>query len=246
MVSFKNDDTGWFFMKRWMGFGLAILLLTGCGAGPAADQAQELDGTGQTETQELGTWDLDRDGALQMVLLEDSGTGEVWTLTVRKGEDTLWSETAGTPHMGWNSLLVLRLDGQDCLLRYQPWMGQGCAAYQYSVFVLDENGGEVPLRENSVAFDVNFGSPLHEDFDPAEIAAFLSEVHSLLNASTLLLSTEGGQFRSGGSGANFREDFQFWDEDCPYDEAGTLQENLKRYEVFWQSAMTDVPESLLA
>ena len=98
------------------------------------------------------------------------------------------------------------------------------------IFSLDESGEEILLHENDVSFDINFGSPIHQSFDTAAIAAFLEEVHGYLNESVLLLSTEGGTFRAGGSGAEFREDFQFWDETCPYDESKTLEENLRAYE----------------
>lgn len=93
-------------------------------------------------------------------------------------------------------------------------------------------GEEILLHENDVSFDINFGSPAHQSFDTAAIATFLEEIHGYLNESVLLLSTEGGAFRTGGSGAEFREDFRFWDETCPYDESKTLEENLRAYERF--------------
>ena len=46
------------------------------------------------------------------------------------------------------------------------------------------------------------------------------------------MTTEGGEFRTGGSGADFREDGFLWDEFCPYDETISLEENLRNYEIF--------------
>ena len=140
-----------------------------------------------------------------------------------------WMQEAYVAHVGWMSIFALEIDGQDYLLRYTPQMVTGCAYYAYQIFSLDEAGEEVLLKENSVEFDVNFGSDsLHHSFDPAAIAAFLEEVHGYLDDSTLLLSTEGGDFRTGGSGAEFQEDC-FWDWFYPYDEEETLEENLRTY-----------------
>ena len=111
-------------------------------------------------------------------------------------------------------------------------MGQGCATYVYQIFSLDGSGKEVLLKESSVDFDINFGSEFHENFDPAAIAAFLEEVHGYLDASTLLLTTEGGAFRTGGSGTDFQEDMDLWGDDCPYDENQSLEENLRNYETW--------------
>ena len=59
----------------------------------------------------------------------------------------------------------------------------------------------------------------------------MEEVHGYLAESTLLLSTDGGAFRTGGSGADFREsDLRvLWDEACPYDASQSLAENLQNY-----------------
>ena len=75
-----------------------------------------------------------------------------------------------------------------------------------------------------------FGSEMHLSFDSAAIAAFLEEVHGYLDESTLLLTTEGGVFSSGGSGADFRGDLYFVTESSSYDESKSLEENLKNLE----------------
>ena len=49
------------------------------------------------------------------------------------------------------------------------------------------------MQGNSVNFDTNFyeGRPLHGEFDPEAIAAFMDEVNDLLSYSTQLLNTDG-------------------------------------------------------
>lgn len=183
-------------------------------------------------------YDFDHDGETEAVELIVRSTEDItpyfpseyalWVQPTEGGQR--WMQGAYLAHVGWTSIFALELDGQDYLLRYDPHISTGCGYYSYQLFSLDERGQEVLLRENSVEFDVNFSPTLNGSFDPAAIAAFLEEVHGYLDGSTLLLSTEGGAFRTGGSGAEFREDFKFWDDQfCPYDEEMTLEENLRNY-----------------
>lgn len=164
---------------------------------------------------------------------ELSGQAAWYELQVKRTDRTLlWEQDAAESHAGWTSIFALELNGKEYLLRYSPWMGQGNTYYNYQIFFLDENGEEVLYQENGVEFDINFGSPIHQSFDAADIAAFLEEVHGYLDESTLLISTEGGTFRTGGSGVEFREDAYFWDDDCPYDNSKTLLENIQTFEAF--------------
>ena len=178
-------------------------------------------------------YDFNHNGKLETVILEGNTQtiegSSFWGLNVWEENQLIWSDTAATSHAGWNNLFALKIDERDYLLRYQPSMWQGCSAYTYQIFSLDDSGEETLLRENCVEFDINFGSPIHMGFDPVEIAAFLEEVHGYLDESTLLLSTESGSFSSGGSGAEFLEDVFFWDEFCPYDPSMTLEENLRNF-----------------
>lgn len=151
-------------------------------------------------------YDVDHDGepeSPEIVTFRDTEEGWVAWYELRIGD---WTQEAAEAHVGWTSIFALELDGQDYLLRYDPYMGQGAASYSYQIFSLDENGEEVPYLENSVEFDINFGSPVHQSYDPAVIAAFLEEVHWYLDRATLLISTEGGEFAAGGSGADFSGD----------------------------------------
>ena len=141
----------------------------------------------------------------------------------------MWHQEAGLYHAGWVSVFYLELDGQDYLLRYTPAVGQSYYAYVYQLFSLDSTGKEVMQEANGVEFDMMFGSEMHQSFDSAAIAAFLEEVHGYLDDSTLLLTTEGGQFRTGGSGAGFRDDLYFVTDSPTYDGNKPLEENLRTY-----------------
>lgn len=144
----------------------------------------------------LGSWDFTHDGQPETVELEtvwfpgETGTARDYSvLRVLDGEEVLWEDTAAVQHAGENSLYALRLDGEDYLLQYVPSMGQGYGSYQYRIFSLDGAGEPVIYKENHVDFDINFGSPLHEDFDVPAIAAFLREVHGYLDQAQELVNT---------------------------------------------------------
>ena len=183
-------------------------------------------------------YDFDHDGEHERVelisILDSTGTGRIsWLeLCVRNQDnDLLWKTEAGTAHVGWNSIFALTIDEKDYLLQYTPYIGNGFADYIYGVFSLGEEAGgiyEVVYDEQGIEFDLYFYNDYH-DFDPERIAAFLTDVHTYLDDSTLLLSTEKGELRIGESGAEFTDDFVFWDDNLPYDESLTLEENLQNY-----------------
>lgn len=203
-----------------------------CSIWPDPDKEEALTGSVLEQTTEVlpGSYDFDRDGAPEIVEVvtvldpESAGASAWYELRVTDGDGTpLWSDTAGLAHAGWRSFFACTVDGEDCLLTYDPAMYQGGAGYAYELFSL-EGGVLTLLRHGDVQFDVNFGSPSHVSFDPEAIAAFLEEVHGYLDASTLLLSTEGGEYASGGSGADFRgDDFS----GTLYDTPGTWLERVQ-------------------
>jgi len=145
-----------------------------------------------------GGYDFNHDGVVESLELATIWSSEnpeqaAWyELRVRQGEEILWLEEASTAHVGWNSLFALRTDGEDFLLRYNPYMNQGTASYRLQLFALGENGAEVVVHEEAVAFDINFGSPTHHVFDPEAVADFLWAAKTLIDGSHLLLSTDGG------------------------------------------------------
>ena len=189
-------------------------------------------------------YDFDHDGEPEVTelvtLWEPDGERASWyELHVRKADGTpLWSDWAAPQHVGWNSLFACTLDGEDNLLRYHPTMYQGCCGYNYQLFSLDGSGGESVLQQNGVAFDINWGSPLGHDFDPAAIASFMEDINGLLSHSRLLLTTDDAL--EGIDPAHPRDDL-WWltgNDVClsadetgyAYDETCSLEENLQRFD----------------
>lgn len=191
-----------------------------------------------------GSYDFNHDGEPEIVELvtvgEDKEPNLVgwYELRIRTGDNrTYWGDSFVEAHVGWGSCFACRVEGEDYLLRYLPTMCQGYASYTYELFYLDETGKEQVVREGSVNFDMNF-SEMHERFEPEEIAAFLEEVHGLLEDSELLLTTEGGNFRSGGPGSAFKDDLAYWTDDPLYDERKSLEENIRAIGAYWEKMMT--------
>ena len=176
-----------------------------------AERGERFPDDGLTRTVEVlpGQYDFDGDGAAETVevltVTAPDGTNAWYELWVLDDGDVLWSRQAGLSHVGWTSLFACRVEGQDCLLDYSPWVSMGSGCYQYRMFTLDGAGEEQLLRSDSVSFSLPAGEWGMEDLDGA-VADFLTEMHGVLEDSDLLLSTEGGVFRSGGSGADFRDD----------------------------------------
>lgn len=192
-----------------------------------------------------GSYDFNHDGEPEIVELvtvgEDKEPNLVgwYELRVRTGDNRLyWGDSFVEAHVGWGTCFACRVDGEDYLLRYLPTMYQGFATYEYQLFSLSESGEEQIAQDGNVSFDINFGSPMHESFDPEEIAAFLEEVHGLLENSELLLTAEGGNFRSGGPGSDFKDDLAYWTDDPLYDDGKSLEENIRAIGAYWEKMMT--------
>ena len=134
--------------------------------------------------------DLNRNGVPEtlQVYMIDGGAGQ--RLDVLENGDVIFSEEGYYAHAGYNALFLYRDGGQDYLLRYNPYMGQGWCTYSYKLFTL-ENGEEKPAREGEIEFDVNFHPLQHQSFEPEAIAAFMDEVNGLLADSVQLFKTDG-------------------------------------------------------
>ena len=138
-----------------------------------ADPEGTLEGSSFLLTEEAlpGTYDFDRDGTEETVYLQtlegsdgflcyqETGSqtienGIEWTVALREGDETLWQrEGFSTAHVGWGSLFACQVDGQDYLLSYTPYMGQGWLFFQYQLFSLTEDGQPVILAEESLSYN---------------------------------------------------------------------------------------------
>lgn len=186
-----------------------------------------------------GTYDFDHDGVTELVevdglYVEYTDKMSLFEVRLLEQGEYIWVDDAHTSHVGWNTVLACKVEGQDYLLQYHPYMSTGLAGYSYQLFSLDESGNEVTKAENSVSFDVNMGSTLHEPMDAAAIAAFLQEVYGYLETSTLLMSTEDGRDWESVSGTDFFRESLPFDLELPNDQS------------LWEQAIRDYEAEMTA
>lgn len=187
--------------------------------------------------------DLDHDGVPDMLALRktaDSGL-TLWTLefTASNMSAPTWESEAATAHAGWTSFFLCRMEGEDYLLQYTPYMGGGSCYYSYKLFYLTAGGEEVAVQENSVDFDLIFDSSFADmhQYDPAAINAFMKEINALLAHSEQLVNTDEnllGTFRKEG-----RLYDSIWWLDDRRDDHLSLLENLRNYGSYAQDHPDD-------
>ena len=183
--------------------------------------------------------DIDHNGAKESLELkkiyqrgiDQTEWVEVIDLYFKESNEVIYSEEATASHAGWNALFLYRKDGQDYLLRYNPGMGTGSAGYSYQLFYIGEDGSAIIVQENTVHFDINFGSSVHQSFDPKTIDAFLAEINALLADSTKLMNTDDDLIKSfQREGRQYHiPQFLFGDRGFNYDYDKSMLENLEEY-----------------
>ena len=120
----------------------------------------------------------------ERVIVRKTASDMLYELCVVEGGAVIWSTEAGTPHVGWNTIMLYEEGGKSYLVEYQPTMFQGAGSYRCTVFSI--NGGEKVIQKE---WAVDFELPLEET---PEMEQFVKEVNELLRKSVVLLSTEQG------------------------------------------------------
>lgn len=221
---------------------LITLLACACSAGRNAESTTE-----NKDDAPIGTAatpaiapDLNHNGVAEEVGLTDIGDGQGMRLEIRENDVLISSEEGYFAHAGWTSIFLCTLDGEDYILRYQPMMFQGACTYSYTLSTLADNT-KTTVRQNDIDFDINFGSPIHSDFDAEAIAAFMDEINDLLSHSVQLLNTDSdlsGTFEKEGQLYDSLWWLDSWEPVFTRNESKSLVENLKDF----QTAMTALQE----
>ena len=196
-----------------------LFLASACGA-----EKTETDATSQTYFA-----DLDHDGTDERIkIYRDTYQ---YIAEVYDREELLWSEFAADAHPGWKALFLCQNEDGDYLLRYSPTMYQGVCTYGYQLFTL-EDGQEQIADQDQVEFDINFGSPLHDQFEPAAIASLVETVNTYLAESKALLVTDPNLLNTFEKNGMLKDDLWFLDtEENGFirDSSASLEENLIAY-----------------
>ena len=136
--------------------------------------------------------DLNHDGEDELILVDESvtwenGMGEAKLAVYLQDGTLLYSTYLNAAHAGWGNYFLYEKDGKDYLLEFHPSMFQGRANYIWKLYKFDMDNQLVVVEEEGQAFNIN---PEQYDFDINAIHAFLTEVETMLNDATLLVSVE--------------------------------------------------------
>ncbi len=181
--------------------------------------------------------DLNRNGIPET--LRVSGSDEEMRLEVWEDGKLIFSEEAYHAHAGYNALFLCTLDGEDCLLRYNPYMQQGWCDYSYKLFTLSADGEEQTVQEKQLEFCINLGSPMvfggpsDGSFDPEKIAAFMDEINGLLANSVQLINTDADLLAAFQDAGRLVDDLwwlDIWEPVFTRDPSRPLLENLRDFQ----------------
>ena len=189
------------------------------------------------------TPDLNHNGIAEEVRLTDIDDGQGLRLEIWENDELIDCEVGYFVHSGWTSIFLCTLDGEDYLLRYHPTMYQGVCTYSYELSTLTGNK-ETTVRWNEIDFDINIGSPIHDDYDPEAIAAFMDEVNDLLSHSVQILNTDSDLLATFEKEGRLYDSLWWLDDREPEfvrDESKSLQEKLEDF----RTAMVAAQESVI-
>ena len=179
-------------------------------------------GTFLKETTEIlpGNYDFNHDGVpeiTELVTVGGPGSRSVawYELHIASGTGTadapklLFDGTLALQHPVWGSFLAVTVEGKDNFLMFAPVMYQGFATYWYELISFREDGSADLLDRGEVSFDLSFGREEHQ-FDAEAIAGFFWKLWGILQNSTVLMSTENGEFQTGIPGLEL-QNYMFGD-----------------------------------
>ena len=179
-------------------------------------------GTFLKETTEIlpGNYDFDHDGVPETTELvtvgEPSGGSVAWyELHIAGGAGAadaprpFFDGTLALQHPGWGSFIAVTMEGEDIFLMFAPVMYQGFADYRYELVSFRADGSADLLDSGGVSFDLSFGREGHQ-FDAEAIAGFFWKLRGILQNSTVLMSTENGEFQTGIPGLEL-QNYMFGD-----------------------------------
>lgn len=179
-------------------------------------------GTFLKETTEIlpGNYDFDHDGVPEITELVTvggpGGRSVAWyELHIASGTGTadaprpLFDGTLALQHPGWGSFIAVTKEEEDNFLMFAPVMYQGFADYRYELVSFRADGSADLLDSGGVSFDLSFGREGHQ-FDAEAIAGFFWKLRGILQNSTVLMSTENGEFQTGIPGLEL-QNYMFGD-----------------------------------
>lgn len=143
----------------------------------------------------VGSADLLHDGTRQDIVLSLWNDPEYsyWPLfyklsVIDSDNRVLWEYgRIESTHVFWATYFLTHIDGQDYLLRYDPYGSTGIFDWQYSLFSLNADGSEHILDEGHLFMFSSRETPVA---NKDEITAFVEKVNGYFADSRLLVTTD--------------------------------------------------------
>lgn len=201
-----------------------------------------------SDTDSIISPDLNHNGIAEEIRLIDADNSEhgQW-LEIWENDEKIGTKYCYNTDSEQVVIFLCTIDGEDHLLRYSTDMYQGVCTYVYELSDWTSNTENAEQR-NWVHFDINFGSPLHEDFNPETIAAFIDEINELLSNGAQMLNTNISHPYTFNNEGDFYDNLSWlddWEPEFIRDKDKSLLENLKDFQTTMTAIQTPiVPEEV--
>lgn len=201
------------------------------------------------ETDSIISPDLNHNGIAEELRLRDRDNERGQWLEIWENDERIASEYCYSTDSEQSLIFLCTLDGEDYILNYYTMMYQGVCSYSYELSDQTNKNNETNVvQRNWVAFDINFGSPLHDDFDPEAIAAFMDEINNLLANSIRMPNTNSilpDAFEKEGRLYDNLSWLDDWAPEFIRDEDKSLLENLRDFQTTMTAIQTPIiPEEV--
>lgn len=174
--------------------------------------------------------DLNHNGIAEHVRVAKTNEGR--HLMIWEDDEWLCQAESYFTDQKQTSIFLCTLDGEDYLLRYRPTMHLGMCTYEYELSAFEGNK-ERRVGYNKINFDINFVSPIYEDFDPEAIAVFMHEINELLSHSVQLLNIDNNLLATFEKEGRLYDSLWWldkWEPEYSRDESKSLLKNLMDFQ----------------
>lgn len=179
---------------------LAVLSCYACGKVTNQNEVQEENLNQLNEDTYRVHADLTRNGTPETIItsvyevLKDSKKPAVIAVESH-GSEIVWKKEIFAYNLGENqgnaSYFLGNVDGNSCLIYYNPYIKEDKAEYSYKVFYLGQDGSEITIAENSISFDTAWKENMKFPVD--EMVDFAEEINEYMDKAYILLSTIDGE-----------------------------------------------------
>lgn len=182
----------------------------------------DLTHTGLPETIITSVYEVPKDSKEPAIVeVESHGSDIIWKKEIFLDNS---SETSGE-----DAYFLCNIDGESCLMYYNPCINEENARYSYRVFYLEQDGSEITIAENSISFDIAWKENMNFPVD--DMVIFAEEINQYMGKAYILISTiEGELSYSTLDGMEiYKESYQSITESKNISDSEELRKKLNEY-----------------